>query len=190
MLSVLTTNQKGAVAEAAITKAALEIGYDVYRPAIEGGRYDLIFDAGEQLLRVQCKWAPLHGDVVIIRSYSTRRARSGLLRRPYVHGEFDALAAYCPDLERCYFIPYESIDGAQQLCLRIAPTKNNQRSGIRSASDYEFGAKLPQTTLGPIAQLGERRHGMAEVVGSSPTGSTLELSSDEGIPGQRISRVV
>ena len=52
---MLTTNQKGAVAEAAITKVALEVGYDVYRPAIEGGRYDLIFDAGERLLRVQCK---------------------------------------------------------------------------------------------------------------------------------------
>ncbi len=153
-------------------KAGLEMSYDVYRPAIEGGRYDLIFDTGERLLRVQCKWAPLHGEVVIIRSYSTRRARSGLVRRPYVHGEFDALAAYCPDLDRCYLIPYEAIDGALQLHLRISAPRNNQRLGIRLASDYEFGAKLPQTTLGPIAQLGERRHGMAEVVGSSPTGST------------------
>ncbi len=74
MLSVLTTIQKGAVAEAAITKAALELGYDVYRPAVEGGRYDLIFDISKRLVRVQCKWAPLQGDVVIIRSYSTRRA--------------------------------------------------------------------------------------------------------------------
>ena len=46
-MSVLTTNQKGAIAEAAIMKAGLEMQYDVYRPAIEGGRYDLIFDTGE-----------------------------------------------------------------------------------------------------------------------------------------------
>ena len=168
---MLTTNQKGATAEAAVTKAALQASYDVYRPAIEGGRYDMIFDTGERLLRIQCKWAPLHGEVVIIRSYSTRRARSGLVRRPYIHGEFDALAAYCCELDRCYLIPYESIDGAQQLHLRVAATKNNQRFGIRSAREYEFGAKLPQSTLGPIAQLGERSDGIRKVVGSSPTGS-------------------
>jgi hypothetical protein len=172
MLSMLTTNQKGAIAEAAIMKAGLEMQYEVYRPVIEGGRYDLIFDTGERLLRVQCKWAPLHGEVVIIRSYSSRRARSGLVRRPYVQGEFDALAGFCPELERCYLVPWEAINGAFQLYLRISPARNNQHSGIRLASHYEFGATIAQTSLGPIAQLGERRHGMAEVVGSSPTGST------------------
>jgi hypothetical protein len=38
MLSLLTTNQKGAIAEAAIMKAGLEMQYDIYRPVIEGGR--------------------------------------------------------------------------------------------------------------------------------------------------------
>jgi PD-(D/E)XK nuclease superfamily protein len=171
-LPVLTTNQKGAIAEAAVTKAALDARYDVYRPSFEGGRYDLIFDTGDRLLRVQCKWAPLHGDVVVIRSYSTRRSAAGILRKPYVTGEFDALAAYCAALDRCYLIPYGAIDGATQLHLRLGPAKNNQQRGIRLASHYEFGATLPLTRLGPIAQLGERRHGMAEVVGSIPTGST------------------
>jgi hypothetical protein len=35
-VKVLSTNQKGAIAEAAITKAALELGFGVYRPSIEG----------------------------------------------------------------------------------------------------------------------------------------------------------
>jgi PD-(D/E)XK endonuclease len=168
---MLTTNQKGAIAEAAIMRAALEVGYDVYRPVFEGGRYDLIFDTGERLSRVQCKWAPLHGDVLVIRSYSSRRTTAGLLRRRYVSGEFDALAAYAPHLGRCYLIPYEAIDGRTQLHLRVGPTRNNQRRGIRLASDFEFGATLRQTALGPIAQLGERRHGMAKAAGSSPAGS-------------------
>ena len=153
-------------------KAALEMQFDVYRPAIEGGRYDLIFDTGERLLRIQCKWAPLHGEAVVIRSYSSRRARAGLVRRPYVDGDFDALAAFCPQLERCYLIPWAVIDGAIQLHLRVSPARNNQQAGIRLASQYEFGATIAQASLGPIAQLGERRHGMAEVVGSIPTGST------------------
>jgi PD-(D/E)XK endonuclease len=161
LLSVLTTNAKGAIAEAALAKAALEVRYDVYRPMFEGGRYDLILDTGDTLLRVQCKWAPLHSDVVVIRSYSTRRNAEGLVRRPYVQGEFDALGAYCEALERCYLIPYEAISGATQLHLRIAPARNNQHLGVHLASHYEFGATLPQTQLGPIAQLGERRDGIA-----------------------------
>ena len=56
----LTSNRKGAIAEAAITKRAVELGVDVYRPAVEGGRYDLIFAAGVRLIRVQCKWAQIY----------------------------------------------------------------------------------------------------------------------------------
>jgi hypothetical protein len=171
-LVLLTTNQKGAIAEAAITKAALEFGFEVYRPVIEGCRYDLIFDTGEELQRIQCKWAPLRGDAVVVRSYSSRRTRSGVVRKTYVHGDFDILAAYCPELARCYWIPYDVVDGQTQLHLRVRQTKNNQTAGVRRASDFEFAATIAQTALGPIAQLGERRAGSAKVAGSSPAGST------------------
>lgn len=56
-LSHMTTNQKGAITEAAIVYAALGRGIDVYEPIGEGGRYDLIFDLGTRLVRVQCKAA-------------------------------------------------------------------------------------------------------------------------------------
>jgi hypothetical protein len=45
---------KGAIAEAAITAAAVELGFVVLRPLVEGRRYDLIIDTGPELLRVQC----------------------------------------------------------------------------------------------------------------------------------------
>ena len=168
---MLTTNQKGAIAEAAIMKAAFEVGYDVYRPAIEGGRYDLILDRGDALVRVQCKWAPLHGDVIVVRVYSNRRTRSGLLRRPYLQREIDAVGAYCPALDRCYLIPFAGVDCVQQLNLRVAPTRNHQQRGIRQASVFEFGGTIRRD--GPIAQLGERLDGIQKVAGSSPAGSTL-----------------
>ena len=43
MLSDLTTNQKGAIAEASIAREAIKLGIEVYRPVMEGGRFDLIF---------------------------------------------------------------------------------------------------------------------------------------------------
>ena len=170
MLPELTTNRKGAIAEAAITKAAVAVGIDVYRPALEGGRFDLIFDMGDRLLRVQCKSSPLHGDTVVVRCYSARRARSGLVRRKYTADEVDAFAVYCPELDRCYFIPFEVIGPNSEIRLRVSPARNNQRLRIRRAEDFDFEARL--SALGPIAQLGERVAGSDEVGGSSPPGST------------------
>ena len=59
---MLTTDQKGAVAELAIACAAADLGIGVWSSyTVE--RYDLIFDLRPQLVRVQCKWACRYGDV-------------------------------------------------------------------------------------------------------------------------------
>jgi hypothetical protein len=169
---MLTTDQKGAIAEAAITLEAIKLGVEVYRPASEGGRFDMIFVLGGELVRVQCKWAPRIRDVIVVRCHSNRRAREGFRRRFYTSDEIDAFAAYCPDNERCYFIPFGAITARAQILLRLAPTKNNQSELVNWAEDYdEFAATLSRH--GAIAQLGERRRGTPKVAGSSPAGSTL-----------------
>jgi hypothetical protein len=169
---MLSTDQKGGIAELAIALEAAKLGIDVYRPLQEGGRYDLILGTSDRLWRVQCKWAPRCGDVVAVRCYSSRRNRDGLVRRVYEAGEIDAFAAYCHEVGRCFFIPFSEFGRRTEIQLRLARTKNNQAIGINWADDYDFDARLrPQ--LGAVAQLGERRHGMAEATGSSPVGSTL-----------------
>ena len=167
---MLTSDQKGAVAETAIIHAATRLGISVYTPVAEGGRYDMIFELGSRLVRVQCKWAPRHDDVVVLRCYRARRNRQGLIRRIYLEGEIDAFAAYCADVDRCYFLPYELFAGRTQVHLRLGPCRNNQRNGVNWARDYEFAATLGDR--GAIAQLGERRRGTPKVAGSSPAGST------------------
>jgi hypothetical protein len=167
---MLSTDQKGATAETAIVHAAVKLGVDVYMPQVQGGRYDMIFDVGSRLLRVQCKWAPRHDDVIVIRCYSSRRSRKGLLRRVYADGEIDAFAAYCEDLDQCYFLPFEHFVGRTQILLRLAACKNNQAQGVNWAKDFEFAATLG--AQGAVAQLGERQRGTLEATGSSPVGST------------------
>ena len=139
---MLTTDQKGAAAELAIAHRAAELGVGVYKPLTDGERYDLIFEIGSKLIRVQCKWAPLDRDTVIIRCYSNRRAREGLRRRTYTARETDAIAAYCSALNRCFFVPAQRFDGHAQLVLRLAPTKNNQQTGINWAEDFDLSATL------------------------------------------------
>ena len=68
LLAVLTTNQKGLVAETAVIHECAMLGVPVAKP-LDDQHYDLIFDLGAKLLRVQCKWAAKRvGDVVAIRT--------------------------------------------------------------------------------------------------------------------------
>jgi hypothetical protein len=161
---VLTPNQKGAIAETAITLEALRHGISVLRPVAEGGRYDLVFDVAGELLRVQCKWATRRREVVLIRARTCRRGPAGrFVRGQYSPDEIDLVAGYCAELDRCYAVPFGALAPCGDTALRLAPSKNNQEVGVNWASDYELGA---------IAQLGERVSGRHEVVGSSPTSST------------------
>ena len=126
--NMLTTDQKGAVAELAIARQAAELGIGVWA-AYTVERYDLIFDLRPELMRVQCKWASRCGDVVIVRCYSSRRNRDGLLRTLYSPDQIDAFAAYCADIDRCYFLPLTLFAGRSAIQLRLAPTRNNQAAG-------------------------------------------------------------
>ena len=170
--SMLTTDQKGAVAELAIATAASKLGIGVWG-AFTVERYDLIFDLRPRLLRVQCKWAPREGDVVVVRCYRNRRNRDGLLRQFYSPDDIDAYAAYCPELDRCYLLPIDEFAHRIAIQLRLAPARNNQSLRINWARDYEFAATLG--AQGAVAQLGERQSGRLEATGSSPVGSTDQL---------------
>jgi hypothetical protein len=164
---VLSTNQKGAIAEAQVIAAAVELGMGVWRPVVEGCRYDLILEAGDRLLRTQCKWANRENDVVVVRARTCRHTPRGYVWTRYCAGEIDGIAAWCPDTVECYFIPIGDIDGRACMHLRLAPARNNQELLVHWAANYRLGA---------IAQLGERSAGSRKVGGSNPPSSTSEGS--------------
>jgi hypothetical protein len=174
---VLSTNQKGAIAETAIIHAATKLGIDVYKPVIEGGRCDLVFDLDDRLVRVQCKWASRQGDVVIVRCYSSRRAAEGFRKRTYTVEEVDFVAAYCAAVGRCYLVPAVLFSGAH-------PNRSSSDGHEEQPASWRQlgrGVRLRRYTvelLGAIAQLGERLHGMQEVAGSSPAGSITDGATE------------
>ncbi len=163
---VLSSNDKGCVAELELTAAALKAGVPVFWPVSQHSRADLAFDVGGRLWRVQCKWGRMsaRGDVVIVQLRGSRRSLQGYVHSTYSEQEVDLFGVYCRELDRCFLLPAARGAGMQQLHLRLHPPRNGQRACITLADDFEFE--------GAIAQLGERCHGMAEVVGSSPTSST------------------
>jgi prevent-host-death family protein len=162
----MDTNRKGAIAEAEIALAAMRLGIPVLKPLAEHGRYDLGFELGGRILRVQCKWARLDKAVGVIkvRLQSSWFSPHGYVRTSYTEDEIDVVAAYCGDLDRCYLLPCSLIAGRREIYLRVSPSRNAQRACINLASDFEFA--------GAVAQWNERSAGSRKVVGSNPTSST------------------
>jgi hypothetical protein len=155
-------NHKGNVAELAIAKEAARLGLSVLMPLTEHECYDLALGVNGRLLRVQCKWARKVDSVIIVNLTRSRRGPDGHIRRNYSADEVDAFAAYCGELDECFLIPIDLVDGQGSLQLRLEPARNGQRAALHFAEKYRLGA---------VAQQAERCRGTAEVGGSNPPSS-------------------
>ena len=160
----MTSNQKGAIAEAEIYCAAIWAGVPVAKPMSEHGRADLVLELGGSLHRIQCKWGNLSKGVVSVRMGTCRLTPRGYVRTTYDAREVDAFGIYCAALDKCYLLPIEEASGQIHIHLRVKPAMNNLRAGVKWAAQFEFP--------GAIAQLGERRSGRPKAAGSSPASST------------------
>jgi prevent-host-death family protein len=156
-------NHRGAVSEAAITLAAIQAGLEVYRPASEHARADLIFVAGDRFFRIQCKTIHYRGAVMVVNLVSNWHSPGGYVRRAYSADEVDFVAAHDPDSGMNLLLPIGLVEGMNAISLRVSEPLNGQRAGLHYAAEYEF--------QGAVAQLGERVTGSDEAVGSSPISS-------------------
>jgi prevent-host-death family protein len=164
---VLSSDWKGAIAEAKIAAAAIELGVPVLRPLVEHARYDLAFEIGDRLLRVQCKWGRCDDDGAVIRvnlAGSWLSPTAGYVRSSYAENEIDLVAVYCHELDSCYLLPISLVAGRRAIYLRLKPPKNGQRACLNLAVDFA----LP----GAVAQLVEHQSGTLRARGSSPLSST------------------
>src|SRR4051812_22443711 len=174
MCSCLSSDQKGGVAELAIATAAVKLGIPVLRPLVEHVRYDLAFQLGARLLRVQCKWGCLDDEGAIIKVQlqgSWLSPTEGYVRSSYSEDEIDLVAVYCEPLDRCYLLPIALVAGRRAIHLRLKPPRNGQRACLNLAVDFE----LP----GAVAQLVEHQSGTLRARGSSPLSSTPAQPSPE-----------
>ena len=163
---VLDGNRKGAIAEAEIYAAAVRLGIAVYLPATDHSRVDMVFMIDGRPLRIQCKWGSLSEDraFIVVHTGTSRLTPAGYVRTTYGPDEIDSIGVYCAAIDRCFLVPASVACGRMQIRLRMTPPRNRQRACINIADEFDFD--------GAVAQLGERRHGMAEVRGSSPLSST------------------
>jgi hypothetical protein len=135
---MLGTDARGAIAESAVVHAAARRGFRVFRPITSDGRYDLVFDLGGRLLRVQCKSARQRDGVLLVQCHTARRTGDGFRKRAYGADEIDVIVAFDHDSGRCYVLTPDAFAGRKYVQLRLIPARNHQRAGVRWAHELEF----------------------------------------------------
>jgi hypothetical protein len=129
-----------------------DAGFAVSIPFGENVRYDLIIDDGQRLARVQCKTGRLRRGAVLFNVCSCygHHLRPGEARRDY-RGQVEYFVVYCADTKCVYLIPIDDLPVSNQASLRVEPSRNGQRVGIRNAGDYEIGVVCATATAEPGA---------------------------------------
>jgi len=130
--------EKGDLAEMKVACDLMDRGWGIAVPWGENCDFDLIAYRGEELQRIQVKYTRARNDVLPVRCLS-QSLTNGRVRQSkrYTAATIDWIAVYEPSLDRCYYVPAVELgDGRNVIHLRLAPTRNCQRRGIRFAEDY------------------------------------------------------
>jgi len=132
---VKDTTSRGDIAELQIAAALVRHGKRLLRPLSSASRYDLLIDNDNgTFTRVQCKSGVLRNGCVLFRVYSVSGHDA---RAKGYRGQVDAFGVYCPDTKGSYLVPIEAIATCEHVvALRVEPTRNGQRRGVRSAAEF------------------------------------------------------
>ena len=123
------TNKKGDIAELAVAKKFLELGFWVSIPFGDDAPYDLIVDnlKGE-LIRVQVKHIKPRKGTLRFRLL----ADSG---KPYKETT-DLIAGYNPENGKIYVINPNNFTANRMVTLKLDKPKNNQEQGVNLAENF------------------------------------------------------
>ena len=126
------TKTKGAIAELAVASWLISNQWRVLFPFGENSRYDLVAERAGRFVRVQVKYVTPKNGVLPVKCSSTNNWNT----KRYNKREIDVIAAYDSIGKVIYFVPVSLINDQHQLLLRLTPTKNCQREGVRFARDF------------------------------------------------------
>ena len=123
---------------AMILARLLQVFDIVLIPFGENQRYDLVVDTGRGFLRVQCKTGRLRDGAIRFNSCSStfHHPNPDSRARSHYRGAADVFGVYCPETDGVYIVPVEEV-GMRAAALRVEAARNNQRSKIRWARDYQ-----------------------------------------------------
>lgn len=144
----MTPSQVGERAEAAVMAALAAAGKHLLVPFGQK-RYDLAYEEGGRLIKVQVKSGREVEGAIFFRTHSAVRQRLLDYR-----GDADMFGVYCHDRGSVYLVPVEDVPRSAGM-LRLEPPRNGQRERVRWASRYlvkPVGAEPPEAEEPSVGQ--------------------------------------
>jgi hypothetical protein len=128
------------MAELIVAADLVKRGFRVAFPYGEDCDFDLLFwrPPSAELERVQVKYTASDGEVIAVRctSQSLTNGRVRAVKR-YTADTIDWLAAYDATTDAIFYVPAAELgEGMRLIHLRLTPSRNNQRLGVRMADAY------------------------------------------------------
>jgi len=131
---------KGDIAVTHVISRLTELGWTIGVLITEHAKYDLLAEKEGKMARVQVRSAKLNGNGSIeTQLRNTYADRHGCHARKRSVGDYDILAAYCPETKAVYFIPDEVLaNTTTSFSLRLEKAKNGQAKGVHLAEDFRL----------------------------------------------------
>lgn len=127
------TKVKGDLGQVMAMADLMKQGYKIAMPYGEDWAYDLIAVKGKEFIRIQVKYTESDGKVVKVKARSTNNWSD----KRYTADDIDYIAVYDLTTNNIYYVKSDLLgDGVTQLSLRLVPSENNQKKGVRMARDY------------------------------------------------------
>jgi len=124
----MNTKQKGDIAEQAAILCALKLGWGALRPVGDRLAYDLVFDVGGVLVKVQVKHSWFHpkSGNYVVDNRRTKTNRREMLREPYQVSDFDYALVYLSEINLFYVFPVADFIGHAS-SIHMVETQKRQR---------------------------------------------------------------
>ena len=126
------TKDKGDLGVAKVFADLASKGYLVLLPATEHAAFDLVAYDEARFVRVQVKYRSARNGAIKVAFRSLWADRNGTHIRKLDKTEVDAVAIYCPEVDRCYYL--DPTDFGDSATLRIQQARNGQGAGVRDAA--------------------------------------------------------
>ncbi len=140
------TKDKGDLGVAKAFADLVGQGYLVLFPSTEHAPFDLVAYRDGRFLRVQVKFRSAHNGCISMQFTSWWADRHGVHQLPMDKASVDLVCIYCPDTDECYYL--RPTDFTRSVTLRLTPTRNRQRLGVRYASEFR---RIPDLTQVEVA---------------------------------------
>lgn len=103
----------------------------------EHAAYDLLAEKEGICYRIQVKYCSSVGKYIQVGMASSWADKNGNHMKTFDPSKLDVILIYCPDTDKCYWVPTDKIKGKYRFNLALTKSKNN---GVRQhmAEDFEF----------------------------------------------------